>query len=395
MQVSYYQAAWGDIKHSPGWFGKVCLLGLIGLIPVFGPIVIYGYAFGWARDMAWNVHRPMPERIFGNEDGKLYSRGFFAWLIVLVIAGVVPSVISYFAGDNAFWSAVVIVAELFLSIFALVGVMRMAIYGRLSAGFQLGRMWSMARHDANGLLRILGMVVLVSVIGAVVFVFGLAIVIGIAVAVGIGAAGAGIDWLGLSMALNSGAPSAQGQLMSAMQALAPVLGIVIVLFFAFVYALSVFDSWVTLLQARAMGYWTRQFDVPRWRGQGDPMPFEVQGAYAAQNAEAQWTQQAQQGWAQQPGQYQQYQQPQSQQPEQPYASSAEPARAAAAAQPAVAASPSEEAPAVADPAVPAYAGRPSSTGGGEPKKSPVAPRWEKIDLDKLDRHEGDGSDKPE
>ena len=88
MQAGYFRTAWADIKNSPGWFGKLCLLALILFIPVFGPIVLYGYAFGWARDMAWDVHRPMPARIFGNEDGKLYSRGFFAWLILLV-AGLV------------------------------------------------------------------------------------------------------------------------------------------------------------------------------------------------------------------------------------------------------------------------------------------------------------------
>ena len=29
------------------------------------------------------------------------------------------------------------------------------------------------------------------------------------------------------------------------------------------------------LIARALGYWTCQFDVPQWRGQDDPMPFEA------------------------------------------------------------------------------------------------------------------------
>ena len=34
-----------------------------------------------------------------------------------------------------------------------------------------------------------------------------------------------------------------------------------------------------MMVTRALGYWTRQFDVPAWRGQDDPMPFEMRGAY--------------------------------------------------------------------------------------------------------------------
>ena len=34
------------------------------------------------------------------------------------------------------------------------------------------------------------------------------------------------------------------------------------------------------LVVRAVGHWTCQFDVARWRGQDDPMPFEVESAKA-------------------------------------------------------------------------------------------------------------------
>lgn len=84
MQTGYFSAAWHDIKNSPGWFGKLVLLSLISLIPIFGWIVVAGYLYGWARDIAWNVHSPLPKHIFGNEDGKLYSRGFFVLVIGFV-----------------------------------------------------------------------------------------------------------------------------------------------------------------------------------------------------------------------------------------------------------------------------------------------------------------------
>ena len=31
----------------------------------------------------------------------------------------------------------------------------------------------------------------------------------------------------------------------------------------------------TAMITRALGYWTQQFNVPAWRGQDDPMPFEL------------------------------------------------------------------------------------------------------------------------
>ena len=65
MQAGYFTTAWQDIRNTPGWIGKLLLLALLMFIPVFGWIVAAGYLLGWARDIAWGVHGPMPARIFG------------------------------------------------------------------------------------------------------------------------------------------------------------------------------------------------------------------------------------------------------------------------------------------------------------------------------------------
>ena len=71
MQAGYFNAAWHDIKNSPGWFGKLLVLGLVSLVPIFGWIVVAGYLYGWARDIAWGVHAtPADAHAFGNEDGQ-------------------------------------------------------------------------------------------------------------------------------------------------------------------------------------------------------------------------------------------------------------------------------------------------------------------------------------
>ena len=304
MQEGYFKTSWSDIRNSPGWFGKVCLMGLLLFIPVFGPIVVNGYAFGWARDIAWDVHRPMPEKIFGNEDGQLYSRGFYAWLITLIVS-VIVSVISGIAYDNGTVQVIAVILGLFLGVVALVCIMRSAIYGRLGAGFQLNRVWNMIRHDSNGLLRILGMVLLVGLIVGLVWTVVFSIVLALLILGGIAVVGAGYNWDALGYGLMYGGAGAEDQFLALLGALAPVIGIAIVVMLVLFYVLMAFDAWVTLLEARAMGYWTRQFDVAHWGGQDDPMPFEVQDA-AAKAAAAQYTaaQQAQQ-YQQQQQQYQQ------------------------------------------------------------------------------------------
>lgn len=97
MEKGYFAAAWGDVTKSPGWASVVLRLGLLCLVPIFGVVVMYGYLFSWARDIAWNVHRPLPRKIFANEDGSLYRRGFFIFVVALVFS-LVLELVNLFIG---------------------------------------------------------------------------------------------------------------------------------------------------------------------------------------------------------------------------------------------------------------------------------------------------------
>lgn len=160
MQAGYFNAAWHDIKNSPGWFGKLLVLGLVSLVPIFGWIVVAGYLYGWARDIAWGVHAPLPAHVFGNEDGRLYSRGFFV-LVISFVCSLIPWAVELVGsiltgGSFGIWSgwgyhsgflsfplglasglvgmvffALSIAAYLFTAFFTWVGSMRMSIYGRI------------------------------------------------------------------------------------------------------------------------------------------------------------------------------------------------------------------------------------------------------------------------
>ena len=288
MRQHYFKTAWRDVVRSPRWFTRFLVLALVSLIPVFGWIVVSGYLLGWARDIAWGAHTPLPEHVFDNSDGMLYRRGLFSAVIVAVCA-LVPYLIAAVGGvvstgsatgarmlfqgmfsDGSFpvnvmfstWGMVTALATLaaafFAVLFGLVGSMRMSIYGRLSAGFQLGRSWAMIRRDLGGLLRIVGMALLVGLAAGVVLLVLLGVISLVVGALAVAGYRA-IDFLepaGVFIVLLAG---------------------MFVLFVSLVCIVAV--KFVAMLCgaliARALGYWTCQFEVPQWRGQDDPMPFEA------------------------------------------------------------------------------------------------------------------------
>lgn len=301
MQIRYYDTVWNDVKNSPGWFGKVCLLALVNFIPVLGTIITYGYLYGWAREMSWGVHRPMPEKLICNEDGKFWRRGWFTFVLMFVF-GLVPSIIMsagqimQYPGMSSGSSSDVgmgamaliggalyfvgIVGALLITIPAWVGNMRVSIYDRLSAGFQFDKLRKMLGKDANGIMRIFGMNLLVSlIVGIVLSVF---VTVFLFVFIFVGFAGV----------MNSGYSIESLQHMTDAQAVAflvqligsaGIVGFICLLLTVFVMNLG--TVFVDVLVIRALGYWTIQFDVPHWRGQDEPLPFELY--------EAQWAQQPQ------------------------------------------------------------------------------------------------------
>ena len=301
MQIRYFSSSWNDIKNSPGWLGRAMRLVLLNFIPIFGQIVTIGYMIGWARDIAWGIHQPMPSRIFENKDGKLYRHGFFGLVIALVfgIVANVPNAISNaLIGNDVLGSSVLydngagvsvtstvstgaygaamvfsliaLVLSLFLLFFQPAACIRMAIYDRLSAGFQLGKLWKMFRRDTNGAIRVIGMVliagIVITVVSAIVILL-IALIFGLIVATTAGVSGV----------------AETGEVTSGLRSLFAGLGGVGAI--TTLVALFVIVSFVVLAEMmvyRAVGYWMYQFDVPHWGGQDQPMPFELDGAGAQQ-----------------------------------------------------------------------------------------------------------------
>ena len=307
MEMQYFKSAWGDIKNSPGWFGKLCLLALLNFIPIFGQIVTFAYLYGWAREIAWGTHEPMPAKIFDNGDGKFWRRGWFV-LVLSFVFMLIPYIVmwlgnywqgfgfsySFFGrqsvsnpllvgfGGVLYW--VGFVGVIVMSVLAWIGNMRISIYDRLSSGFQFNKIWKMLRHDTRGVLKIFGMDLLFGFIFGIVLTVVFLILAGIVVSAGVAAL------------VNAGyfvSPS-QIQYMSQTQSLQMLLQFIgaagIVGFFAILigsFLALIASVFIQMLIIRAMGYWTMQFDVPHWGGQDDPMPFELFAERQARQQQAQ------------------------------------------------------------------------------------------------------------
>ncbi len=293
MNGRYFRTCMDDIKSSEGWFGKMCLLGLLMFVPIFGQMTLFGYAYEWAHKAAWGVKDPMPKKIYGRPGSKMLRWGWFVLVITFVFA-LLPAIISMIGsamnaagtpdaiytsygrhavghGNPALIAAgglislVASILSIFMAVLAWVGCIRMTMYDRLGTGLQFGKIWKMVTHDFGGLMRILGMSLIFGIIfGIIAFVFCMIIV---AIAVVPAIAG------GMYGATSSNA--AIGYLLTAFLVATPF-------FLILIYFLYVAQAFLNILIARAVGYWARQFDVASWGTKDDPLPFETQAAQQAQ-----------------------------------------------------------------------------------------------------------------
>lgn len=302
MSGRYYRTCMDDIRSSEGWFGKICLLGLISFVPVFGQMTVSGYAYEWAHKAAWGLQDPMPKKIYGRPGSKMLRWGWFVLVITFLFA-LIPGIISMIgsfmnaAGTpdvvytsrglrssgvanpalvaaGGFFSLAGSILTVFTYVFAWVACIRMTVYDRLGTGLQLGKVWKMAKHDFGGLMRILGM----SLIWGLIFALIASIICVIIVAIAV------VPAVAVGVSTSSGGSGAFAYVLAAIAVAAP-------LFLIFAYALFVAQSFLNILIARAVGYWARQFDIPSWGTKDDPLPFETQATQQATYATPQQPQQ--------------------------------------------------------------------------------------------------------
>ncbi len=294
VNIHYFRYAWGDVRNSPGWVAKIALLALLALVPVFGQIVVFGYLYYWAREIAWCIHEPMPRRIFQCDGDSFWRRGWFVCVLTFVFLfipficihigfSLENTTLSYssfhglriiskasYAGIGILVMAFGFILLIIALVLSCIGSMRIAIYNRLSSGFQMRTILRMFKHEKKGIFKIAAMLFLLFLIYVLIVTivasFAIFIIFGIGFA-GLFNPGYSLEYLPYYADLIS-SPMAMPLILST--GLIGFTCIGFVLYFA-----SAGFVFIAFLVTRSFGYWIMQFDVNRWGGQDQPLPFEI------------------------------------------------------------------------------------------------------------------------
>ncbi len=232
-----FASAWEDVRSSKGWVGKSFLLGLIYLIPILN-FVVAGYAMRWGRKAMFGNREPLPKEIFADNS---FVTGFY-WCVLSLVFGIVTCFASFLLAFVPFIGLLAIIAFLiFGSMFIYACGMRIALSGRLEAGFNFSTVWPAYKKGLGSLFCasmlpsiVIGLIVAVveSIIAFIAF-----IVLGVSVAPLISSS----YYYSSSQAIIS--------------ALAPSIIPLTILFLVLIYFALVATSAVELISWRAMGYW--------------------------------------------------------------------------------------------------------------------------------------------
>ncbi len=140
-------AAWDDIIHSEGWFGKMLLLGLISIVPILN-FVVLGYAMKWARQLPLGEVKPMPKQIFA--DGA-FVNGFYAFvygLVIGIVLGIGCGILAFIPLLGALAS---VVLSVLVALFSYLAFVRIGIADSLGAGFDISQIWDAFKKDLGAL----------------------------------------------------------------------------------------------------------------------------------------------------------------------------------------------------------------------------------------------------
>jgi len=182
--------AFAFVFNDKDWFKKILIMGLVGLIPIIGQIVVLGWSVQITRNIIRHEPVTLPELDFSNN----LTLGFKAWVISLVyylpiIIFYLPLMIIGVASDNmnSDTSVILLIASLlFGGLMFLYGVVMMfllpAAYGKLAdqdtigAGLEFGEVFQLIRKTpVSYLIVVLGSLVagIIAPIGTVAFGIGL------------------------------------------------------------------------------------------------------------------------------------------------------------------------------------------------------------------------------
>lgn len=163
--------AFSYVFDDENWITVILIGGLLQLIPIFGQIVLIGYLFETARNVARGNPRPLPT---WSNIGDKFMQGLYGFVISLVYALPVLLLVFVFACITVFGAAAAgngdggeaaagLIGALGLCFFPLIFVLALvtqplvlAAWGRylqtgsLGAALRVGEVWGTLRADLGG-----------------------------------------------------------------------------------------------------------------------------------------------------------------------------------------------------------------------------------------------------
>lgn len=275
---SYFSRDWAMLTRDKGWLKPVLLMALASLVPIVGILGVTGYAYEWARLTAWGVDSAPKQRDV--KIGACIKSGFRVSMVTLcwsLAVGFVFGALSMLCGDSALGSIVSMLTTLLtwvMGILATVAALQATIYERFGAGFAVRRLVEMVRRGWKGLLKVLGINILIALVSGLIGTVA-TLIAGAATLPFLGTFLYDVSYAANAADLGTIDPShLTNVLVGFLQFFGPLVVVMIILG-------AVLGAFTMLLTANLIGLWMMQFDVPNWGSPSDPLPASLPDAGAA------------------------------------------------------------------------------------------------------------------
>lgn len=267
----YFARSWALLTRDRGWIKPVLVMAAACLVPIVGLLGVLGYAAEWARLTAWGVTSSPKQK--GVRVGACIASGWRVFVVMLgwgLVIALVSGVLSTIPLLGPLLTFAWFVISVALGIMIMVAALRATIYQKIGAGFRISTIWQMVSSDVAGLVRIFGM----QMAGAAISWAAGFVVMLLAVMTMLPRLLYYVDYVAEFDAIMSDSMRMSlffDMIVDFLTVMGPFLIVVSVVS-------GIISIIMMLLGYTAVGLWMRQFNVPTWGRDEDPLPVTTQSA---------------------------------------------------------------------------------------------------------------------
>lgn len=267
----YFARSWALLTRDRGWIKPVLVMAAACLVPIVGLLGVLGYAAEWARLTAWGVTSSPKQK--GVRVGACIASGWRVFVVMLgwgLVIALVSGVLSAIPLLGPLLTFAWFVISVALGIMIMVAALRATIYQKIGAGFRISTIWQMVSSDVAGLVRIFGM----QMAGAAISWAAGFVVMLLAVMTMLPRLLYYVDYVAEFDAIMSDSMRMSlffDMIVDFLTVMGPFLIVVAVVS-------GILSIIMMLLGYTAVGLWMRQFNVPAWGRDEDPLPVTTQSA---------------------------------------------------------------------------------------------------------------------